>query len=413
MKRFLLSVAALPLVIGGLSLNASADDGINILSNFKFNGEIRPRYEYADVADNSKDAAHALTARTTLGVGADMFQISGLSSYLEVSAVTNFGYTDYNDGSSTGNAKYDKIVDPQQARMTQAYIDYKLGKTLIRAGRQDVNIDNQRFVGTVDWRQMKQTFDAIAVVDNTIENLSLLGAYVYGYIGVGTATESTDTKSVLLHATYKVNNALNVTAYDYLLASISDTYGAALTGNVDVNMAKLDYRAEYAKQKDPSLEYQIKNVKADSQYYNLDLGANISGILAGLNYEFLGGSNGTDGKTAFQTPLGTKHAFNGWADVFLASTPTGGLIDKNIRIGYQDKVYGKLLGVYHQFNTDKDMGGESDLGTEFDAMYTNKVPGIKNLTGMVKYADYMHGKVVSGTSYNDKKVAWLMLDYKF
>lgn len=42
----------------------------------------------------------------------------------------------------------------------------------------------------------------------------------------------------------------------------------------------------------------------------------------GVGYEELGG----DGSHAFQTPLATLHAFNGWADVFL-TTPNDGLQD--------------------------------------------------------------------------------------
>jgi len=408
MKRLLLSMAAMPLILGGMSVSVSADDGINVLNNVKFSGEIRPRYEYADIKDNGKDAANAFTARTTLGVGADLFQVDGLSAYLEGSSVNNFGDNNYNGGATSGlnfHPQYDLIKDPQQARMTQAYIDYKIGKTLIRAGRQDVNLDNQRFIGTVDWRQMKQTYDAVAVVDNTVENLSLLGAYVGGFIGVGEAQSATNTKSVLLHAAYKVNDMLTVTAYDYMLASISDTYGAALTGNINAGVAKLDYRAEYAQQKDPSLEYLVKNVKADASYYNLDLGANISGFLAGLNYESLGKAEGSATK-GFNTPLATLHAFNGWADVFLTSTNNNGLTDVNARLGYADKSLGKVLAVYHKF--DAQTGTNKDLGSEFDVSYGNKIPGVNNLTGLVKYAAYS-----KGDTGNDKTVAWLMLDYKF
>jgi hypothetical protein len=426
-----------PCLLTGLHVSASADDGINILNNMKFNGEIRPRYENADVQNDGKKVANAYTARTTIGIGADLFQVAGLSAYLEGTSVNNFGSNDYNSGLH-GNTHYDIIADPQQARMTQAYVDYKINKTLIRAGRQTVNLDNQRFIGSVDWRQMPQTFDAVAVVDNTIENLSLLGAYVYGVNGVKSESldvqgdnEAYDTSSVLLHASYKVNDMLNVTAYDYMLASISDTYGAALTGKVDIGAAKLDYRAEYAKQNDATIErraevggvahYKLNGKpKADAQYYNLDVGANVSGILAGLNYEYLSGSTGSDDKTAFQTPLATLHAFNGWADVFLGATPSGGLIDKNVRLGYEDKTYGKILAVYHKFDTDKDMptttGTSKDLGSEFDVSYGNKIPGVKNLTGLIKGAMYKGGDFKTvGTTYNqnDKNVLWLQLDYKF
>jgi hypothetical protein len=416
MKKMLLSVASLPFIIGGLSAGASAADGFNLLDNVKVQAEIRPRYESADIKDNGKDSASAATARTSIGVGADLFQVNGLSTYLEGTSVNNFSYDNYNS-TSNGKTKYDVIKDPQQARMTQAYIDYKIGKTLVRAGRQMVNIDNQRFIGAVGWRQMFQTFDAVAVVDNSIENLSLLGAYVYGINSIGEDAEATDTGSVLLHAAYKVNDMLTVTAYDYMLSSISDTYGIALTGNIAAGPAKLDYRAEYANQVDASLDYKVKDVKASANYYNLDLGANISGILAGVNYEVLSGKKigePVGGDTAFSTPLATLHGFNGWADVFLA-TPSGGLEDANVRLGYATEGFGKVLAVYHTFTSGEDMaaatGNSTDLGTEFDAVYANKIPGVNGLSGLIKGAFYQAGEVTGYTL--DKTVAWVQLDYKF
>lgn len=408
MKKMLLSMAAVPFVLGSLSINASADTGISILDDVKFKGEIRPRYESASDKSNTAKAASAMTARTSLGMSASVLGVSGLSTYIEATSVNNFGYTNYNS-TNNGNIKYDVIVDPQQARITQAYVDYKAGDTLVRAGRQMVNFDNQRFVGAVGWRQMFQTFDALAVVNSSVKNLTLLGAYVYGINNVKFNAQAADTKSVLLHANYKVMDELSVTAYDYMLGSISNTYGVALTGNIDAG-AKLNYRLEYAKQSDPSLEYQTKNIKADANYYNLDIGTNISGILAGVNYEVLSGSTGSDGKTAFATPLATGHKFNGWADKFL-TTPTGGLKDMNIRLGYTKKGLGKLLAVYHNFSTDKAMGSKEDLGSEIDALYANAIPGLKGLSGLAKLALYKGGDVAGFNQ--DKSVAWLMLDYKF
>ena len=77
MKKMLLSIATLPCLLTGFHVSASADDGINVLSNVKFSGEIRPRYEYVDAQNSGKEIANAFTARTTLGVGADLFQVSG------------------------------------------------------------------------------------------------------------------------------------------------------------------------------------------------------------------------------------------------------------------------------------------------------------------------------------------------
>ena len=408
MKRMLLSMAAVPLLMSGLSVSASADDGVNILNDVTVKGEIRPRFEYANQKQNGSDTAKAFTARTHLVVTGGLLGIENLTATVGLQGVNNFGYTDYAPANTKGNVSYDKIVDPQGAMLSEASLDYAMGKTALHVGRSQVNLDNQRFIGTVGWRQMERSYDTVYAANSSVKNLSLLAAYVYGFAGVN-GTTTTDTKTILLHANYKVMNELSVTGYGYLLGSIHDTYGLALTGKVDAG-AKLSYRAEYAIQKDATLETGTQGKpKADANYMNLDLGANISGILAGVNYEVLSGTDSAD-KTAFSTPLATGHKFNGWADKFLG-TPTGGLADANLRIGYKAKGFGKVLAVYHSFAADKKMGGEDDLGTEIDAVYVNKIPNVNNLTGLVKFASYSAGKVAGYTT--DVTKAWVQLDYKF
>ncbi|WP_297483093.1 hypothetical protein [Sulfurimonas sp.] len=419
MKKMLLSMAAVPLMVGGLSVSASANDGINILNNVKVKGEIRPRFETADVKDNGKDAGNAFTARTHLVVSAGLLGVENLTATIGLQSVNNFGYTNYNS-TANSHTDYDVIKDPNFAMLSEASLDYTIDKTAMHVGRSQVNLDNQRFIGTVGWRQVERSYDTVYAANSSVKNLSLLAAYVYGFQGVG-ANPTTGSNSVLLHAAYTVMPALKVTAYDYMLAVgvqgiDSDTYGLALTGKIKAG-AKLSYRAEYAVQKDPTMELGAKNLKADANYYNLDLGANISGILAGVNYEVLSGTNGTDGKTTFNPALGTNHKFNGWADVFyVANKPEGGLKDANIRLGYKAKGFGKVLAVYHDFKAETDMvtattGTTDDLGTEFDAVYVNAIPGFKNLKGLVKYAYYMSGDAKGYT--NDKTVGWVQLDYKF
>ncbi len=411
MKKIVMSAVALTAIMGSFSAVSASSDGVSIFSNMKFKGEIRPRYEHADVKDNGKDAANAFTARTHLAVTAGLLEVEGLSTTIGIQTVNNFGYTKYNS-TQNGETKYDVIADPQLAMLSEATLDYTIGKTALHVGRSHVNLDNQRFIGTVGWRQNERSYDTAYVANSDIENLTLLAAFVYGYAGVKGVT-TTNTSSVLLHANYKVMDELSITGYGYLLASIHDTYGIALTGKVDMG-AKLNYRAEYAMQSDATMEYAGNGKpKADASYINLDLGANISGILVGGNYELQSGAD-TSGKTQFTTPLGTNHKFNGWADMFL-NTPTGGLEDINVRVGYKAKGFGKLLGVYHMFNADTDMatstGTGTDLGTEFDVVYVNAIPGVKNLKGLAKLAAYQKGEVTGYT--NDKQVAWLQLDYKF
>lgn len=433
MRKMLKMSIACAVMMGAGAVSAQADN-VDILSNIKVNGQIRARYEMVDASDAAnKPNANALTNRLVLGASADLFGTSWLSAYAEMTNVYALNHN-YNDTSSlNGTENNDIVKDPQQTRLTQAYVDAKMGKTLLRVGRQIVNLDNQRFIGSVDWRQMPQTFEAFTLVNSDIDNLTLIAAYVTKVNTVGsndsTNAATLDTRSVVLHADYKVMDELKITAYDYLLGAGTgagyavnagrgagcDTYGLALTGDVAVAGAKLNYRAEYAKQADATMENSHYSKAlgtgddVDAHYYDLEVGANISGILANVQYEVLSGTDGTDGKTSFQTPLATGHAHNGWADMFLA-TPARGLVDMNVMVGYTSKDLGTAKVVYHDYTSDV---GNTDYGTELDVVYTRAIPGVNNLTGMLKYADYNKGDVVAANTTVDTSKFWAMLDYKF
>lgn len=407
MKQTALSAIA----VLSLASTLSADN-FTLFSNAKFNGEVRARYENVDVQNSTKKDAEAFTLRATLGLEANLLGLDALSMKVDGTTVQAIGGQHYFDGTYNGMSGYETVKDPVTTRFSQAYLQYKLGKTTAKVGRQVINLDNQRFIGSVDWRQMMQSFDAAVISDSSIENLTLTGAYVYGVAGV-TNAPTADTNSIILNGSYKVSDMLKVTAYDYMISSASDTIGMALTGDVPLASAKIAYRGEYASQGNASRDTAggAVNHHADATYYNLDALANINGILAGAGYEFLSGSTGTDGKTAFFAPLGTLHAFNGWADKFLAATPTGGLCDASATLGYTAPGLGKAMVIYHDFKTDIAMSGKSNLGKEWDMLYTNNIPGVKGLNGLIKAAYYQAGDV-SGFTVDTSKV-WLQLDYKF
>jgi hypothetical protein len=406
MKKITLSTVAVLSLVSALNAN----DSVSLFNNIKANGEVRFRYENVDVQDQIIKDANAMTVRATIGIAADVAGVDGLSMKADATTVQAIGGQSYNS-TSNGQTGYQTVVDPVQTRFTQGYLQYKNSATTVKGGRQLINLDNQRFIGAVDWRQMPQSFDSAVIVNNSIENLTLIGGYVWGINGIKDLP-TTNTNSVVLHAAYKVNPIITVTGYDYMLSSLHDTAGLALTGDIPLANAKIGYRAEYASQGDASLNTSrgVKNAQADAHYYNLDALANINGVLVGGGYEVLSGSTGSDGKTAFQTPLATLHAFNGWADKFLV-TPIGGLCDTSATLGYTNPTLGKAMVVYHNFKTDHAMATKSDLGHEWDMLYTNAIPGVKGLSGLIKAGYYKAGDVATFTK--DVSKVWLQLDYKF
>ncbi|WP_457597093.1 hypothetical protein [Hydrogenimonas sp.] len=441
MKTIKLSLAA-AMAAAVATTGASANMLEEIISNPQLDIEIRPRYEYVDVSNNDRDSAKALTVRTAIGVKGGLLGVDGLNFQLQGMSVDNFGWvTDY-DGKTSGNPKYEVVADPAQARMTQANISYTYEGFTGIFGRKMVVLDDARFIGNVGWRQMPQTYDLVAGIYNW-EGLNLLAAYV---TRVNTVVESSfATESVLLHANYTFMPELKVTVFDYMIENFADQPGIMADGTFDLNDFKIKYHAAYAAQTDPSFDSDKNayvastkpgivpakpgDLNQDASYYKLAADVMWQGLTAGMYYELLSAAdknNGVYSGNAFNTPLATLHAHNGWADMWLG-TPTQGLEDLAFKLGYNFGEYGKILGVYHIFSSDDEVlltnGQKSDdLGDEIDVAYNYQIT--KGLGLLLKAAWYSAGDVQSYYKNNvvdpnqeaalhDTDKYWVQLDYKF
>lgn len=345
---------ATALAFVGITNSFAATDFGDALTGGKVSLDMRYRYEFVD-QDGIANEAKASTLRTRLGYTTGEFYNFGAK--LEFEDVTEIGADDY---SKPG---YPVVADPQGTEVNQAYLQYTgLDNTVLRWGRQLVNLDNQRFVGGVNFRQNQQTHDAFAIVNNSVEHLNLFYAYVNN---VNTVTQANvDVDAHLLHAGYNVLNLGKLSGYGYLIefndapAASHQTWGFRFAGGLE----NFSYAFEYATQDN----YKDGVASIDADYWVLEGGIQLDYVTATIGFEQLGG----DGTYAFQTPLGTNHKFNGWADKFLA-TPVDGLEDFYItlksNIGGMD-----LILAYHDFsadNTSADYGSEWDfkVAKQFDA----------------------------------------------
>ena len=120
----------------------------------------RYRLEVVD-QDGSDRSAVASTLRLRAGVRTAAW--NGLSALVEGEAILRLGPKHYND---TVNGVTDRpiVADPSDILLNQAYLKWQPSKNLETIiGRQTVNLDNQRWIGSVDWRQNDQTLDAIRI----------------------------------------------------------------------------------------------------------------------------------------------------------------------------------------------------------------------------------------------------------
>lgn len=392
------------------------------IDDVKVNLMFRPRYEYVDDHSSNKDA-NALTLRTSIGVQiGKIFQINGLKAYIEATDVGAL-VDDY----SPQKTGYATVADPDIARITEAYLSYTYNKTTFLAGRMRVNLDDERFIGSVDWRQMPQTFGVIGIKDNTIKNLDILIAGIYERKGVTDALNmdwKLDKMPIVLHGSYKFMPELKITAYGYLLTDVSNTYGLNVRGDIGLTKdVKFSYLGEYALQKDPYAKDNVtKKPKVDANFYRLEAKLSGYGFFGLAGYErFQGADKGED--KGFTTPLATLHKWEGWADNFLgyiANTDTFGLKDLYFTVGYTHKDYGTALITYHKFDADKSTGYEGNtlktissknFGSEVDLSYSVNLT--KRLNFLAKGALYDGKKIAGSPSGNDLTKYWVQLSYKY
>ncbi|AYC32456.1 hypothetical protein D3880_08730 [Pseudomonas cavernae] len=415
----MMKLSLLSLAVAGATLSHAAlaeEDPSNLITQGKPILDARYRFENVDQNNALRDA-NAQTLRTRVGFQSGKWY--GLSSLVEVDNVSRLGDAAYND-TRNGQKEYAMVVDPDGTEINQLLLryDHRYGNAVL--GRQRINLDNQRFIGGVAWRQNEQTYDGALAQFKPLEGLTLTYAYLdnintifgpdNGRFDNRTNPANIEGHSHLINAQYLLMPELTVTAYSYLLGLdniavaataplgtlSSKTSGLRLTGAV----AGISYALEYAQQND----YADNPVDLDSEYRLAELGYTFKGVQLKAGYEVLGGDN-SSGNRAFQTPLATKHVFQGWADQFL-TTPADGIEDAYL--GFTAPLAGGTLQAwYHDFETERT---SDSYGDEIDLSYAHPIPGVKGLVGLVKYASY-NSDDVARTVDTDK--VWLQLQYTY
>lgn len=395
----------------------AGDQPESLIKEGEFIGQVRYRYEFVDQDGPAPvvDDAHASTVRTNLGFKTGKYM--NFQGLIEAQVVKNIGANEFNDGVN-GQTNFPAVTDADNSEINQAWIAWTgLPGTEIKVGRQGINLDNQRFIGTVDWRQNDQTYDAAMITFTGIDKATLQYAYVRNVnriFGDDHPLGDLDSDSHIIRAGYKWADWLNFAAYGYLLdferapSSSNATYGVRASGEAPINEnVAFVYEAEYAHQND----YGDNTASTSENYYHISPGIKAYGLTAKLGYEELGG----DGTSAFQTPLATLHKFNGWADKFL-TTPNKGLEDSYVSLSYQlsgvpewlNKT--ELTAVYHDYSGDKsgDFGSEWDLSVGKTFKFAETFP-FDSVNFLVKYADYN----AEDTPYTDTQKAWLQMTLNF
>lgn len=369
-------------------------------------GDLRYRLEAVDQDGLPEDAA-ASTLR--IRAGFRLGEWHGFSLQVEGEGIVRVGPEDFND-TVNGKAAFPVVADPESVQLNQAFVRWKPHAAVeLAAGRRAVNLDNQRWIGSVDWRQNDQTLDLAQVTLRPAKGVSIdyFNAWrvdrIFGEDSPQGVFRDTDINAVrIAHAASPVGT---VSAYGFWLdipshpGSSSRTLGARLVGDQPVGEGvKLLYVAEYARQSD----HGANPTAFDLDYLLIEPGVAIGGWTLRAGLERLEG-NGT---VALQTPLATLHAFNGWADKFLV-TPPDGLRDIYGEVGYKF-AGGALKGltlraIVHDFAATR---CDAAYGQELDLLAV--YPIRPNLVLLGKFAHY----AADGFGTDTTK-GWLSLQFSF
>lgn len=381
----------LSLAAAGLGNAHAADAG-------KASFQLRVRHEAVN-DDAFARSADATTYRARLGY---LFAFSERWSAFAEAEHTGHLFGERYNSTRNGASGYPLVADPDSTELNQGWLRLSEGPFTATAGRQRLNLGNQRFIGSVGWRQNEQTFDAFDL-QFAPANWQLRYAYldrvqrIFGAEHPNPLQARWDLDSHVLEASTDLGpgrlSALGLWYENQSLPATSHrNLGLRYDGKSSLGDGpQLSYSVELAEQR----PHANGNSGNRARYAFAQIGAGFAAGEFSLGWERLGG----DGRYAFQTPLATLHAFNGWADRFL-TTPASGLRDT--WVGWKRGFGAFSAGVQlHRFDADT---GSLRYGDELDAVLNWKFSPKWN-------AQFKVARYIADDITQDVDKVWVGLEY--
>ncbi len=341
---------------------------ISLNSRFRFEGFERDGAPFTATA-------YAPTLRLALGYETPAYH--GFSVFAQGEAVFVTGPAGYSVPAlpSQNRPNFPAILDPRSLEMSQGFLKWTHGipdkKLAITVGRQELTLNDGRFLNISNWRQVHGTFDA-ALLDTELPlNFSFTYAFInrfYRQDGYHATDGEQPMRSHLWNLAWRKPDKIRIALYGLLVdfrapaqfATSTQTYGLRVTGPYEFDKDwSLVYTAEYAKQ----MNYGNNPNRVDANYYLGELGPGWRGFTFKAGYALLGGRSVTDKLT---TPLAPP--FNGWTDLFFNDPSAAGgnglqarYLSANGPIRFLDGAIGTLIFYdYHSDNLHIHYGRELD-----------------------------------------------------
>ncbi|MFT3904693.1 MAG: hypothetical protein QM718_00090 [Steroidobacteraceae bacterium] len=389
--------------------------------------DFRLRYENVE-QEGIVNQANAATWRLRIGAETGKAWNTSLLAEAELVEAPNDSYRADNAVTNL-HTTYPVVADPASHEINRLQLtNTSLPATTVILGRQRINLDDQRFVGSVGWRQNEQTFDALRLVNQGVEHLSIdVTAFnrVNRIYGADSPQSPYQGRGYLGNVAYQLPYA-KLTGFAYLLdfdpmsfvtgpgvtsaqaaalnpaRASTSTYGLRASGEIPLGAVKLGYVTSYATQK-PRAD---NPVQFDHNVYFMgELAATYQWITLTAGEESLHG----DGTIGFSTPLATLHKFQGWVDKFL-STPANGIDDRYLSLGATRAKLGPFATVTatlvgHDYQAQH---VDADYGQELDMLLAAKY---RRTTTTLKYGRYFAAATTPTSVARDTDKFWAQFEF--
>lgn len=401
-----------------------------LAAQLKISAEFRPRTEYRHgyktLVNESDEAASHVSQRTRLNLN---YNSTKTNYQITLQDVRLWG--DLPQLSTTSN----------QLMLQQGWAEYLFTNEFsLKIGRQELNYDDSRILGNVDWVQQARSHDLALLkyeksfklhlgfafnqaADKLINtNYDQLGNYKnMQFLWFNTKTENLRLSALFLNNGLQNKSADPTPIYKTVY---NQTIGANST--YTLNSLTLSGAGYYTFGKD------IEKRKLSA--YDLSLEANyafLTNFTAGIGWELLSGTSQLEKKAnpnytnqSFNPFYGTNHKFNGYMDYFYVGNHLNnvGLNDLFANIAYKKGKFN--IGVTpHLFSAANDVENPDALGTAMDKFLGTEIDlffGYKLLDNVQLSGGYsqMFGsntlKVLNpkGDPNASNNWAWMMISFK-
>lgn len=315
------------------------------------------------------------------------------------------------------------IPDVPGTEVNQAALGLTFSQAEVLLGRQRIELDNQRFVGSNGYWQNDQTFDALSANYELFSASRLFYAYIananriFGddadgeprsdgyYSGGGDPEESGfwgdhEHNSHLVNAHFNEWDFSDLGFYYYHIdnrdAEPDSNRSLGMRYSFERRVAGLQWRSEI----EGALQKRMRVEGAPTNTYaRIELALALHSLEVALQRERLGASGGV----GFVTPLASAHDFQGWADKAFAIDRVG-MVDRAIEASWRKSPL-KIDARYHFFES---AAGDIDWGREFDLDLILKIDRRQRV--QLRYANYQSAPQSRAALPDEQR---LYLDYSF